>query len=214
MSCNKQPPQAPPPLPPAPVVPVSDPTPKSVDASSDSPAPSEIPGPEHELGVGPARKNTQERSLKWVDVWLSNRLGMDLISHNKIYPTSLDKLTPSHVTEDHMIAFVSTFGSWFACNPLEKLHGTGLLYPTSKITYFKSVKKGLARLFPHHSLLSGRDDKWWLDIVDRFTRDANSFAQKDHNQFKDIKSSPLYRDTSKELPMDDLNAMNSPEAMY
>ena len=75
-------------------------------------------------------------------------------------------------------------------------------------------EKGLACLFPHHSLLTGRDDKWWLDTLDRFTRDAERTAQKDHAHYKDIKSSALYRDTSKELPMDDLNSMNSPEAMY
>ena len=105
-------------------------------------------------------------------MWRSSRLGRDRISCNKSCPKSLEELTPEHLTEDHMVTFVSTFGSWFASNQLDKLHGSGVLFPQSKVTYFKSVKKGLARLFPHHSLLTGRDDKWWLDILERFTRDA------------------------------------------
>ena len=111
MSSNQQPPQPPPPPPPAPVVPLSDPPPKSTDASSEDPAPPELPAPDRQPGVSDARIVTQEVTLTWVHLWLSNCLGRDLISYNKSYPKSLKELTPEHVTEDHMVAFVSTFGS-------------------------------------------------------------------------------------------------------
>lgn len=102
-------------------------------------------------------------------MWLSNCLGTDLISSNKSYAKSLEEPTPEHRVEDHMVAFVSTFAPWFALNPLDKLRGTGVLSPESKILFCKSAKKGLARRFPEPPLLICGDGKWGHDVLKRFS---------------------------------------------
>ena len=136
----------------------------------------------------------------WVRKWLSSELGKDLISYNKSYPESLDSVTYEHLHEDHLVPFVSTFASWMASNELPKLRGVGNLNKGSKETYFKAVKQGLARRYPLHPLLRhGADSKWWIDILDRFSRDSHNSTLKDFSQFNAVKSVGLYQYTTSDF---------------
>jgi len=147
-----------------------------------------------------------------VQKWLSNALGPDVISPNKSYPNSLTHLTMDNIHGDHLIPFVSSFASFFANNALNKMVGKGLLEPTSKKTYFKAVKGGLAKRSPKHPLLQvGADNTWWIKILNRFNRDAQRAALKDLSQYNQVKSAGLYRDTSTDLHIDEINPMSSPQ---
>ena len=107
------------------------------------------------------------------------------------------------------------FCQFFANNTLNKLVGKGLLEPTSKKTYFKAVKGGLAKQFPEHPLLQvGAGNTWWIEILHRFNRDAHRASLKDDLQYNKVKSAGLYRDTSTDLHVDEINPMSSSNAMY
>jgi hypothetical protein len=67
-----------------------------------------------------------------VQKWLTNELGLDVVTPNQSYPNSLADVTMDNIHGDHLIPFVSSFASFFANNALSKLHGQGLLEPNSK----------------------------------------------------------------------------------
>ena len=142
-------------------------------------------------------------------------LWLGVVIFNKSYPDSVAKLAPHRLTKNHTEAMISSFGLWLALNLLKKMRGGGLLDQKPKLTYFKTTKGGLTRQFLEHPLLRGRHDKWWIDILNRFTRDASRAATEDPWQYKDAKSAALYRDTIiKDVSVDDHNMTSSPKAMY
>ena len=217
MSSHPPPDEFPSPPPNAPLRPAPDPLslrPADVypDVPPDGPAP---PLVERQLGVSDKRLETQDSSLVWVRKWLSNELGKHLISYNRSYPESLDDVTYDHLYGDHLVPFVSTFASWMASNELPKLRGGGNLNKNSKETYFKAVKQGLSRQYPHHPLLRMTvDTRWWQEILDWFGRDSHRSAQNDFSQSNAVKSVPLYRDTTSDSFIDKNNPMNSSDALY
>ena len=168
---------------------------KSSDLLAKDSAPCEV-APERPLGVGASRLGTQDSTMLWLETWLSGRLGSDLLSANKSYPDSVHKLTSFRLSENHMEVMISSFGSWLARNPLDKIKGTGVLDPSTKLVYFKATKGALKKRFPDHPLLKNKDDTWWTDILARFNRDATRAAVEDPQQYQDAKSVPLYRDTT------------------
>ena len=64
---------------------------KSTNLQQEDDAAPEVPAiaPEHELGVGPARAETQDSSLRWMEKWLSGEHGTEMVSHNKSWPSQL-----------------------------------------------------------------------------------------------------------------------------
>ena len=160
--------------------------PKALPDAPPDPAPEPAaPAPpivEHQLGVSEKRLETQDTSLVWVELWLSNKLGKHLISFNHSYPKTLEKVTYAHLTQDHMMPFVSHVASWFTSNELPKLRGEGNLVRSAKKTYFKAVKQALASRYPLQPLFRmTANTKWWQDILDRFGRDSQRADQYDHS---------------------------------
>ena len=193
------------------VVSLSQPSPIDGAAS----VPSEAVVEEKQLGVGPKRKETHGLSLQWLEVWLSNNRGTELTCWNRSYPNSLVKLEEKYIKGPHIRPFLGTFGSWFAMNRLTKLNGKGILEPSSKEAYFKAVKDGLKKKFPNHTWLNEETPNWWYNLPHRFKRNAKVASQKDPHQFKEAKSSSLYRDTtSNTTSIDDQHLLNHPDAMY
>ena len=100
-------------------------------------------------------------------------------------------------------------------NRLNKLNSTGILEPKTKETYFKTVKDGLKQKFPEHTYLNMDTPMLWYELLQRFKRDAKVASQKDPHQFKEAKSSALYRDTtSNTTSIDDQHLLNHPDAMH
>ena len=187
---------------------------KSGDLLGKDSAPSGV-APAPLLGVSPSRHGTLESTMLWLQTWLSGRLGSDLLSANKSYPDSVHKLTSFRLSENHMEVMISSFGSWLARNPLDKIKGTGKLDPNTKLVYFKATKVALKKRFPDHPLLKNKDDTWWTDILARFNREAARASIENPEQYADAKSVPLYRDTTTTgISVDDHNMMRSPDAMY
>lgn len=176
------------------------------------------PLPPHDLNLGAqdSRQRSYVSGKRWIDCSLSYSLGPDFVHPNIFWPTPLDDLTLKHIKGDHVITFCTQFGAWFARNQF-LAQGRGLtkkLEPSSKLTHFKTLKMLLSKKIRGHPYLTSTQDKWWTDIVTRFSSKNTSASIQDPAVFEERQLEPLYRDiTSKILDLGEINMANAPDGL-
>ena len=178
------------------------------------------PGPPHpiamDLGVGPSRKKSYLAGRYWIDCWLGSSLGPDYVHPNLHWPTSLDALTLTHIEGDHLLSFCTEFGAWFARNQFEtRQKGTTQnMLPSSKLTFFKTMKNTLSKMISGHPYLTSTQDRWWTEIIAAFSRENTRAAVLDPEVIQERHSEPLYRDITGDTPEHDgKNMATAPEGL-
>ena len=94
-----------------------------------------------EFGKADTTKRTLASCEMWVDIYLSNKHGSQLLKANINYSyPSLAALLKEVLVEDHMTQFVTHFAMWFSSNqlPAGKRKNTSFAVSTKR-TYFKAL---------------------------------------------------------------------------
>ena len=169
-----------------------------------------------ELGDSFSRQETFGSTRVWINKWLSGNHSPYLMSPNQSYPKLLEELSINHIKGNHLFPFVFGFAKFFANNALPKSRGTGVLDPSTKLTYFKAFRGAMHSLFPTHPYLQPGDSniQWWTDLTARFKRSTEQAALKNLSQYNSVKSTALYRDTSTDVHAEDCSAWEGTNIWY